>query len=178
MGFFAVGNLHSIYIYFSVLLLEFCDINMVSHIPYTTREHHMGRHNLVHSNSSSNDIGRASYKFLMKKITKIKIAVENKPQRSSVSNSFQRGEWFYILVSWLVWGCFFLWILGFLCLFIFLQEFNNICIIYYLFIHDLTNLVIWKQCILLTIVGALAIYVFEQLELNWENKTNEAGKSN
>lgn len=108
MGLFAVGNLHSIYIYFSVLLLEFCDINMVSHIPYTNREHHMGRHNLVHSNSSSNDIGRASYKFLMKKRTKIKIAVENKPQRSSVSNSFQRGEWFYILVSWLVWGCFFM----------------------------------------------------------------------
>lgn len=39
-------------------------------------------------------------------------------------------------------------------------------------------MVIFKQRSVLIIVGALPIYVFEQLELNWKNKTNEAGKSN
>lgn len=123
--------------------------------------------NGVCSDSIQNDTGRASYKPLVKYRTEVPIAAENNPQNWSALKSFWRG------------GCGLFLVNGGFSLPVYIPVlFIKICIIYCLFTYNLTNPVIHKQCALLIIVGVLPIYVVEQLELNWENKTNEAGKSN
>lgn len=138
----------------------------LTHSLYNQRASREG-HNWVCSDPIQNDIGRASYKFLMKHRTEVPIAAENNPQKWSTLKSSLRG------------GCGLFLVNGGLSLPVYIPVyFIQICIIYYLFTYNLTNSAIHKQCVLLIIVGALPIYVVEQLELNWKNKTNEAGKSN